>query len=103
MKNIYTVHKNYQWADHEDWQHDIEDKIVSYHSTKENAEKAILQYLHNDLMKVERQLEKDSSLYAYYLRCKEEFAQNQTLFEVGTNHEEIKCSIYFTGFVQLED
>ena len=48
MKDLFIVCENFNQSDHEDWQHWVETRDLSYHSTREHAMVTIGKLIENN-------------------------------------------------------
>jgi hypothetical protein len=105
MQKIFQVYENTQQSDGDCWAHWVEESPISYHSTKENAEKKIKSLLDAKIAEIPRLKELNPGvLEESWLREEKMFKNNASWYTQDNNGEHhYKGTLYDFKDIILED
>lgn len=96
---VHALVINHQSTDSDDWNHWVDEHIVSYHMRRESAVDELNSLIDKELDRLDEQ-ERNSGRYKEYY---DSVNDNFISYEVGTNGEQEFHPMYFIKEIEVKD
>lgn len=103
MGTIFSVVKFNQVYDHDQWNHWVDESIISYHKTKDGAEEKVKFLLEKELENLKELIIRNPHICEKVWEERElDISNNIQLIKVGTKEDYEQTPFYSTRLIHLE-